>query len=86
LLRLLRAIPVADLAAGLHRLAGVDLSAEVTEEAITYLTELFSTPDAPGSMMAARAATPLEDPDTVAASCAALAGDLLSATEVLRSS
>ncbi len=85
-LRLLRAIAVAELAAGLQRLAGADLSAEVTQEAISYLAELFSTPDAPGSRMAARAATPLEDPDTVAASCAALAGDLLSATEVLRSS
>lgn len=84
-LRLLRATPTADLAAGLRRLAGVPLSADVTQEAVTYLAELFSTADARGSAMAASAAAPLEDPDTVAASCAALAGDLLSATEAPRS-
>jgi hypothetical protein len=85
-LRLLRAIPTADLERGLRRVARAELSAEVTREAIAYLAGLFSTAHAPGSTMAARAAAPLEDPETIAASSAALAGDLLSATETLRSS
>jgi len=33
---------------------------------------------APGSMMAARAVGVLEDPETIAASCETLVGDLLS--------
>ena len=45
-----------------------------------YLETLFGAASAPGSQMAARAAEPLEDPDIIAASCAALAGDLLAAT------
>lgn len=47
-LRLLRAISIGDLAAGLERLARVELSAEVAREAITYLEELFASADAPG--------------------------------------
>lgn len=84
-LRLLRAIPTADLATGFQRLADAELAADVTREAVAYAEELFATAAAVGSTMAARAATPLEDPDTVAASCAALASDLLAAVGTLRS-
>ena len=83
-LRLLRSISTPDLAAGFELLFGAQLSAEVTREALGYLDELFSTADAPGSAMVARAVVPLDDPDTVAGSCAVLAGDLLVVTETLR--
>jgi hypothetical protein len=78
-LRLLRGTTTEVLASGLERLAASDLAGEVTREAVRFLEELFGTPDARGAQMAARAATPLEDPTTIAASCAGLAGDLLQA-------
>jgi hypothetical protein len=49
----------------------------VTREGIEHLRMLFSSPDAAGCQMAARAAAPLEDPATIAASAATLATDLL---------
>ncbi len=81
ILRLLRETPTETVASRLQRLLQVELSRDVTEEAIRLLAELFATPDAKGSLMAARAATPLEDPETIAASCAALASDLLQALQ-----
>jgi hypothetical protein len=53
------------------------LAAEVTEQAISYLRELFSSPDAPGSAMAARAVLPLEVEGEIRASCAFLSQDVL---------
>ncbi len=76
-LRLLRAVPVGELAARLRRLLIDPISSGIASEALQMLARLFGTPDSPGARMAARAAAPLEDPDTIAASCAALAGDLL---------
>jgi hypothetical protein len=58
---------------------GIDPSA--LEQAISYLRELFSLPDAPGSTMAARAASPLEPEDEIRASCAVLSQDLLRTLE-----
>jgi len=80
-LRILRAIPTERLAGDLRALRDDPRSAEVTSEAIEHLQTLFAEATASGSQMAARAATPLDDPDVVAASCAALANDLLSALE-----
>ena len=79
--RLLRAIQTKSLAADLRTLGNDPRSAEVTSEAIDHLRTLFAEAAAQGSQMAARAATPLEDPEVVAASSAALASDLLSALE-----
>jgi hypothetical protein len=76
-LRLLRAVPIETLADGLRRLGGEELSVGVTEEAIGFLRELFGKPTSPGSEMAARAASPLEDEDTIRESCATLASELL---------
>ncbi len=76
-LRILRAIPMETLATELRRLSGEELSAGVTEEAIGFLRDLFRKPTSPGSEMAARAASPLEDEDTIRESCAALASELL---------
>ena len=76
-LRLLRVVPTDTFADALGHLREDPLSAEVTEEAILYLRELFSSPDAPGSSMAARAASPLEPQDEIRESCALLSQDLL---------
>ena len=80
-LRLLRAVPTDTLADALYRLRGVELSDEVTEQALSYLRELFSSPNATGSTMAARAAFPLESEDEIRNSCAVLTQDLLGALE-----
>lgn len=79
-LRLLRAVPTAVLAARLRVLLADEISAEVTREALEYLGDQFGGRRRRGALMAAQAATPLEDPETIAASCAVLAGDLLEAT------
>src|SRR5215218_5636807 len=77
LYRLLVAIPTPELAKGLARLEADPLAAEVTADALELLRELFADgTDAPGSLMAGRAEEGVGDPDVVAASVAALAGDL----------
>jgi hypothetical protein len=75
--RLLKAVPTADLDSGMRRLLTDSRSREVAEEAIVYLETMFGTSEGTGSQMAARSVELLEDPDTVAASCAALAAELL---------
>ncbi len=80
-LRLLRAVPTETFAGALGRLRKDPLSAGVTEQAISYLHELFSSPEAPGSSMAARAASPLEPEDEIRGSCAVLSQDLLAKLE-----
>ena len=77
--RLLQAIPTGDFAAGITRLLDDALSRQVTQEALVHLELLFATIQSPGSQMAARAVGSLEDPATIAASCAALGSDLLAA-------
>lgn len=77
-LRLLRAKPTDTLAAAFTNALAEKISAAVTREALTQLQNLFARPASTGSLMAARAAAPLESPETIAASCAALACDLLS--------
>lgn len=76
-LRLLRALPARALAARLRMLTEDPIAGEVTEEALASLRDLFSNVNSSGSQMAGRAAAPLEDRDTIAASCAALTEDLL---------
>lgn len=77
ILRLLRAVPTADLQAGMDRLLSNEISSETTREAIEAFGGLFASEDSEGTIMAVRAASPLEDPDVVAASIVALANDLL---------
>ena len=77
--RLLTAVPTDDLVKALLRLHETDLSAATSVEAMTYLDRQFSTASASGSSMAASIVGPGDDPDTVAASCAALTQDLLAA-------
>jgi hypothetical protein len=75
--RILQSLPAETLTTGIGRLRSSALSEAVTTEAVGYLSELFAGAQRVGSQMAARALTPLEDPTVVAASCAALAGELL---------
>lgn len=80
MLRILRATETKALADSLARLSLDAVAGPVTREAIVLLKDLFAKPDSTGSQMAARAAAP-EPPDTIAASCAALTGDLLKRLE-----
>jgi hypothetical protein len=77
--RLLQSIPTETFAVGLRTLRRASLFGAVTEDAVGFLRDLFGRMDAIGSLMAARALDPLEDPLTVAASCSALTDDLLTA-------
>lgn len=80
--RLLVAIPTATLSASLARLLDNDLSGAVTASAMEYLRALFAAgPDATGSQMAGRTEQDIGSPETVAASCAALAAELLTALD-----
>jgi hypothetical protein len=78
-LRLLQAVSTGTITDGVHKLLNAGISAGVTEEALTFLRDLFSEPSRPGCQMAARAAAPLEPEDTITASCAALSQDLIQA-------
>jgi len=53
------------------------IAGSVVREAVDFLRHLFGEPSSRGSQMAARAAAPLEPEETIAASCSALAQDLL---------
>lgn len=79
ILRLLQAVPTEVIADAVRTVLDEEISAEVTEEALSFLRDLFSEPSRPGCQMAARAAAPLEPEDTIAASCAFLTQDLLQA-------
>jgi hypothetical protein len=57
------------------------VSRDVTEQALRLLAKLFATPEATGSQMAVRATLGLEEPETIAASCALLASELLNAVQ-----
>jgi hypothetical protein len=78
-LRLLRATSTEGMANDIHTLLNEQISAGVSEEALTFLRDLFSEPSRPGCQMAARAAAPLEPEDTITTSCAVLTQDLLQA-------
>jgi hypothetical protein len=78
-LRLLRAIPIEQLAASLQRLQHEPFSREVTREAIEHLYALFGNVDAPGTVMVVRATEGLEEPQPIAESCTALTDELIRA-------
>ncbi|MDO9108771.1 MAG: GSU2403 family nucleotidyltransferase fold protein [Coriobacteriia bacterium] len=80
-LRLLRAVEVHELAAGLNLLRADELSAEVAEIAVRALPELFGRANSSASLMAADAVSPAESAEVIAASCAALVGELLEAID-----
>ena len=77
-LRLLQAIPSAQLADGFAGLLVDETAGPVTSEALGKLPSLFADADSAGSQLAAEAAAP-EPPEVIAASCAALCRELLGA-------
>jgi hypothetical protein len=77
-LRVLRAISTEELARTVRTLLEDEMSSAVTREALDLLRDLFASPTAEGSRMAARAAAPEPEPE-IRASSAALAEDLLRA-------
>ncbi len=81
-LRLLQAIPSAQLAQGFAGLLEDGIAGPVTAEALGSLPGLFGNVGSPGSELAAEAAAP-EPPDVIAASCAALCAELLAALHAL---
>jgi len=76
--RLLVACPTQELGEALTRLRLDQLAGPVTVQAIGFLDELFAgSPNALGAAMAGRAEAGVGSPDTVAASAAILAADLM---------
>lgn len=79
ILRLLQATETAALAATFTTLLRTDVARIVTREALSILSSHFTDVRAAGPQMAARAAGSLMPANVIAASCAALASDLLQA-------
>jgi hypothetical protein len=80
LYRLLVAIQTEDIAQSLQRLQTDPLAGPTTDQALTYLADLFAAGSAaPGSVMVGRAEEGIGEPVTVATSAAVLATDLLNA-------
>jgi hypothetical protein len=78
-LRLLSGTTTAEMATRVRRFRNEPLSKAVTEEALGLLGSLFGRAEGVGSQMAVRAARGLADPQETAASCVALAEDILQA-------
>lgn len=78
-LRLMRGTATEDMVARLQCLRSAPLSAGVTEEALKLLGDLFGRANSDGAQMAVRTAGGLADPEEVAASCVALATEILNA-------
>ena len=79
MLRLLRAIEAGEIAERMVRIGADNRAEPVAMQAMELLAELFGAPDGLGCSMAVRATERLEDPEEIAASCTALAGDVLDA-------
>jgi hypothetical protein len=77
LFRLLQVVATKDLATALKQLRENAVSREVTGDALAQLDALFGAPDAQGVQMVVAATIGVRDPAEIAASCAALANDLL---------
>lgn len=77
ILRLLQATATSTLVATVQRLLNADVARDVTRDAIDVLKEHFTDAHASGPQMAVRAVGVLMPADEVAASCVALALDLL---------
>jgi hypothetical protein len=78
-LRLLRGTSAAEMVTRVRRFREEPLSKAVTAEALGLLGSLFGRVQAVGSQMAVRAARGLADPEETAASCVALAEEVLQA-------
>ncbi len=83
-LRLLQATDTVSLAATVGRLLHVDLTRDVTREALAVLQDHFADRRSAGTQMAVRAVGALMSAEEVALSCASLASDLLAAIDAER--
>lgn len=80
--RLFVAVPTETFATALTTLRHSELAGVATENALAYLQQLFALgPQATGSMMAGRAEEGVGEPETVSASVALLADDLIDALD-----
>lgn len=77
--RLLRGTDTEKLAVQIAHLTRDSLAGAVTLESLGQLRDLFGTRDTPGTQMVVQGTAGVEDPTTTAASCEALAADLLAA-------
>lgn len=77
--RLLFAVDAKSIVLGVRKLRSNAMSLDVTVTAVSGLQQLFGSPSSAGTVLAARAAGTLIDPDTLKASCAALVAELLAA-------
>ena len=84
-LRLLRAVSARDIAERMLRIEADARATAVAQATIDLIPDLFGNSASLGCEMAVRATAGLEDPAEIAASLAALATDLVSAIERLRS-
>jgi hypothetical protein len=82
--RLLQAIETSQLRTALLKLVDVDVARDVTREAFVVLSTHFTDSRSAGPRMAARAVGTLMSAEEVAATCAALASDLLRALNAQR--
>lgn len=80
-LRIVQGGDLAKIGAVLAGLEAHPIVGAVTREARALLRRLFGTSSAHAAAMAVRASVGVEEPDTIAAACAALAGELLVAWE-----
>lgn len=81
LFRLLRGVDMTDLVRRVRTVQSNAKSADAAAQALIYANELFKTPAGPGSLMAARAASPQMSADEVRVSVSALMNELLSAID-----
>jgi hypothetical protein len=80
--RLLVAIPTDEIATVMKQLVTNEIAGPATRQALVYLRDMFAQgAEATGSAMAGRAEAGVGEPETVAASVAVLAADLLQAME-----
>jgi hypothetical protein len=77
--RLLRVVPTQALTQRFRTLLADHLSRQVAETTCVQLPNLFGGANTPGTQMAVRAAHPLENGETLAASTMVLTQDLLNA-------
>lgn len=82
--RLFRGVSENELVTGFMLLQSDSRSAPVTAEALAAIGHMFGSPRSPGVLMARRAAEPLEDGETLAASLAALTDAFLRAIQSQR--
>lgn len=80
-LRLLRGTDTERMAARIERLLDAPVARDATRAAVSFLQELYESPEALGSSLAAAAANGLEDPEEISQSCAVLAEDFLRSVE-----